>query len=379
MHTTIAVLLPMACAISVKKEMASLKAEILKENTLDAVFTLPIDLFHPGASIPVCCMIFKTGRKHSDPINPKTFFGYYKEDGFKKRKNLGRVEQIDRFSGKSKWLEIEKEWIELYSNRTERVGYSVTHKVSATDEWACEAYMKTDYTVISKNHFVETVNRYFSYLAGIGKLFDTTFVDSTQYVTDYLDFVKKGTNLSSQHIDVSNWEIFEYSDIFDVQKGFYNKKPDHSKKGAIPFLGASERDNGVTEYYSVKDISEASKTGYEVTPSTKSKMFSPKAVCVTNNGSVGNAFYQPIQFTCSHDVNPLYILDGSFNMYSALFVATIIEIDKYRWAYGRKWRPERMGKSQILLPAKHEGTNTIPDWEYMTKYIQSLPYNETIS
>ena len=39
-------------------------------------------------------------------------------------------------------------------------------------------------------------------------------------------------------------------------------------------------------------------------------------------------------------------------MYNALFVATVIEMDKYRWAYGRKWRPERMIKSTIRLPAK---------------------------
>lgn len=61
-------------------------------------------------------------------------------------------------------------------------------------------------------------------------------------------------------------------------------------------------------------------------------------------------------------------------MYSAMFVATVIEMDKYRWDYGRKWRPERMVKSKILLPAKLKDNEYVPDWEYMREYIKSLPY-----
>lgn len=107
-HAKLAVLLPVACAIGTSGEIARLKDEILKENTLDAVFTLPNEIFYPGASASACCMVFKIGTNHSDVSNPDTYFGYYKEDGFKKKKNLGRVEQIDASTGKSKWVEIEK-------------------------------------------------------------------------------------------------------------------------------------------------------------------------------------------------------------------------------------------------------------------------------
>ena len=108
----LAVLLPVACAIGTSGEIARLKREILEENTLDAVFTLPNEIFYPGASASACCMVFKIGIKHTDISNPDTFFGYCKDDGFKKKKNLGRVEQVDSTTGKSRWVEIEKEWIE---------------------------------------------------------------------------------------------------------------------------------------------------------------------------------------------------------------------------------------------------------------------------
>lgn len=374
-QATLAVLLPIACAIGTKGVIKEIKEQMLEENTLDAVFTLPNDIFYPGATVQSCCMVFKIGKKHSDISTPNTFFGYYKDDGFKKKKNIGRIEQMDPISKKSRWVEIEREWINLYRNRKEKPGYSTTHMIEASDEWICEAYMDTDYSVLSNSDFVNTINGYFSYLVSIGKLFDDRFVTDSKYVMDYFEFLltKKETN---KKIDTSNWKEFVYSKIFDVKKGFYNKKPEHTGTGDIPFLGATERCNGVTEYYSIEDIEVASKTGDDNNVGIEEKIFAGNALCVTNNGSVGCAFFQPIEFTCSHDVNPLYILNGTFDMYIAMFVATVIEMDKYRWAYGRKWRPERMVKSTILLPAKIQNDEYVPNWEYMREYIKLLPYKE---
>ena len=172
-HAKLAVLLPVACAIGTSGEIARLKEEILKENTLDAVFTLPNEIFYPGASASACCMVFKIGTKHSDVSNPDTYFGYYKEDGFKKKKNLGRVEQVDANTGKSKWVEIEKEWIELYRNRQSVDGLSATHKVDGDDEWLCEAYMKTDYTKLTAQDFQQTINDYLAYLIKEGRIYES--------------------------------------------------------------------------------------------------------------------------------------------------------------------------------------------------------------
>lgn len=169
----LAVLLPVACAIGTSGEIARLKREILEENTLDAVFTLPSEIFYPGASASACCMVFKIGIKHTDISNPDTFFGYCKDDGFKKKKNLGRVEQVDSTTGKSRWVEIEKEWIELYRNRRSVDGLSATHKVSGDDEWLCEAYMKTDYTKLTERDFQQTINDYLAYLVKEGYVYES--------------------------------------------------------------------------------------------------------------------------------------------------------------------------------------------------------------
>lgn len=160
----LAVLLPVACAIGTAKEIAKMKKDILLDNTLDAVFTLPNEVFYPGASASACCMVFKIGTKHDDISNPNTYFGYYKDDGFRKKKNIGRVEQIDSITGNSLWKEIEKEWLELYRNRQAVDGKSAVKKITGDDEWLCEAHMKTDYTALKDSDFENTIRAYYSYL-----------------------------------------------------------------------------------------------------------------------------------------------------------------------------------------------------------------------
>lgn len=117
------------------------------------------------------------------------------------------------------------------------------------------------------------------------------------------------------------------------------------------------------------------------------RMMSDTAIYpMLQESEVGVSNYQHKPFTCSHDVNPLYLLDGQFNEYTGMFVAAVIMYDRYRWGYGRKWRPERMVKSQLRLPIlrdkngtpildstkKHSESGYSPDWEYMETYIKTL-------
>lgn len=126
-----AVLLPVAAAIGTKAIIQNEKISMLKNNTLEAVFTLPNEIFYPGASASACCMVFTLGEPHikADGTMKETFFGYYKEDGFKKKKNLGRVEQFDN-DGNSKWKAIEEEWLKLFRNHKSVDGLSATAEVS---------------------------------------------------------------------------------------------------------------------------------------------------------------------------------------------------------------------------------------------------------
>lgn len=170
----LAVLLPVSVAIGTSTIIQKGKKAMLKDNRLDAVFTLPSEIFYPGASVNACCMVFTLGLPHKNPdgTTNETFFGFYREDGFKKKKNLGRVEQFNS-NGTSKWKEIEDRWIKYFRNRTVIDGLSATAEVDGYAEWLCEAYMKTDYSSLCQDDFQKTLNNYISYLIKEGKIYES--------------------------------------------------------------------------------------------------------------------------------------------------------------------------------------------------------------
>lgn len=162
----IAVLLPMQAAIGNTGDIKKFKKKMLENYTLDAVFSLPNEMFYPGASAIACCMIFDLSQKH-ERANRDTFFGYFKDDKFIKRKGLGRIEQTDQ-DGNSLWQKTESEWLDLYKNKREVPGLSVMHKVTCDDEWLAEAYMETDYAKLTVSDFERTIRDYYSYLIKSG-------------------------------------------------------------------------------------------------------------------------------------------------------------------------------------------------------------------
>jgi putative restriction enzyme alpha subunit len=165
-----AVLLPMQCAIGNGAVIKEFKKKMLDNYTLDAVFSLPNEMFYPGASATACCMIFDLSQRH-ERTNRDTFFGYFKDDKFIKRKGTGRIEKTDN-NGKSLWVETEEKWLHLYKNRIAEPGLSVTHKVDENDEWLAEAYMETNYNDLSESDFQNSINNYLAYLIKKGDIYE---------------------------------------------------------------------------------------------------------------------------------------------------------------------------------------------------------------
>jgi type I restriction enzyme M protein len=141
-------IIPMSCAISPHPK----REEILKCHTLDAVMSMPTELFYPVGTVP-CIMIFKAHIPH-EQTNKKTWFGYCKDDGFVKTKHKGRVDLNE------KWAGVRDHWVESYRNRDDIPGECVKQHVTHEDEWCAEAYMETDYTTITQEIFEETVKKY---------------------------------------------------------------------------------------------------------------------------------------------------------------------------------------------------------------------------
>lgn len=155
------VVVPMSCAIGTK--FKDVRERLMKKNTLKAVFSMPDDIFYPTGT-NVCVMVWEAHVPHDS--KQETFFGYCKDDGFVKKKKLGRVDAL------GKWKEIEAEWLKLYRNRDIVDGLSARSCVDYKDEWLCEAYMQTDYTRLTQDDFQSTLTDYLAYLIREGNVYE---------------------------------------------------------------------------------------------------------------------------------------------------------------------------------------------------------------
>ena len=134
---------------------------MLENHTLKVVFSLPDDVFYPGAAVNVCVMLFELGVCHNS--NEDTFFGYYKNDGFVKRKNKGRIERDN-------WEKTKQKWLKAFKEKQTIPGFSVLKNVNHNDEWLAEAYMETDYSNLTENDFIQTIRDFIAFKVKSGEV-----------------------------------------------------------------------------------------------------------------------------------------------------------------------------------------------------------------
>jgi len=145
-------IVPLNCVTDQTGKDYDWKKKLLEKHTLDAVFSMPNELFNPSSSTVTAIIILKANVPH--PKDYETYFGYWKDDGFIKVKHLGRVDYF------GKWKQIKADWIYNYRNRNEVKDQSIKRCVTAEDEWCAEAYMETDYTQLKKGDFESEMKKY---------------------------------------------------------------------------------------------------------------------------------------------------------------------------------------------------------------------------
>lgn len=331
---TCVAIIPMQCAISTKGKTLLLKKELLEKHTLEAVFSMPDELFYNSdKSVVTCIMVFTAHKPH--PKDKETFFGYFKNDGFEKRKKLGRIDVHN------KWGEIKEEWLRIYRNRKEIVGKSVMHHVDAKEEWCAEAYMETDYNSLNEYDFINDLCKYSTFLIR----------NSDYYIP------KNYTNIplikASFKLNEHKWKWFNLvPDIFSHFKGKRLTKAD-SIEGDIPLVTAGENNQGVNRFVD-NDMDIYSN-------------------CITID-MFGFSAYRGYEFCCDDNIlvlTPKY----SLSKYVMMFIVTIINQDRYKCAYGRQYRQKTLIKHKIKLPIDSYGN---PDWQFMEDYIKSLPYSANL-
>lgn len=316
----------MSTAVSDDTKVLAVRERILNNHTLEAVLSMPNELFHP-VTVNTCILVFKAHNPHFK--GKKTFFGYFRDDGFIKTKNKGRIDKYNQ------WPEIKQKWLDLYINKESKPGFSIMKEVSINDEWCAEAYMETDYSILNNEIFVNHIHAYTSFLFCTGKLEEAS---------------KKAFHNNQVVLNEHKWEIFLLSDYFEMQTGKHYPKESFSN-GNIRLISAQSANNGVKDWT-------------DLSPKFKTKGITiGKVEC--------NTFFQEERFCISSDVTAL-LSDNIINPYIAMFLVTIINMEKPKWSYGRQIRLNDSKKLRVKLPVNKKGE---PDWEFMEYYIKSLPYS----
>ena len=148
------VIVPMSMAIA----KHPLREVLLKNHRLEAVMSMPDDLFYP-VGVVTCIMVFTAHTPHDSDKYHESWFGYWKNDGFIKDKREGRIPK-----SKQGWEEKMEEWVKAYTNKKEIAGFSVNRKVSVDDEWCAEAYLETDYSNLKDEDFEIEARKYLAFL-----------------------------------------------------------------------------------------------------------------------------------------------------------------------------------------------------------------------
>nr|WP_242007057.1 restriction endonuclease subunit S [Candidatus Nitrotoga sp. AM1P] len=150
-------------------------------------------------------------------------------------------------------------------------------------------------------------------------------------------------------LNTEQWGIFYLNRLFELRKGKGLTKA-NMMPGNVPFIGAIDGNNGLTAFVGQEALHETN------------------TITVNYNGNgVADAFYQPAPFRCSDDVNVLY---PKFTMTAeiALFICTIIRMEKYRFSYGRKWHLERMEHPLLNCQQTKPGNRIGISWKTTSRF-----------
>lgn len=159
-------------------------------------------------------------------------------------------------------------------------------------------------------------------------------------------------------IDTSNWKYFPLTG----KKGLFKIEPCKCSNAGelledgndIEYIGAKKNDNGFMRF--VK---------YEESLITKGNCII--FIC-DGQGSVGYTNYIDHDFIGSTTLSVGY--NDRLNEKTGMFIVTVLDLERYRYSFGRKYKTN-LSKVSIKLPANKQGE---PDWDFMEDYISNLNF-----
>lgn len=130
----------------------------------------------------------------------------------------------------------------------------------------------------------------------------------------------------------------------------------HQVKYGIPYIGATNRNNGVLCFvekddYSCKMIQDGNCIGF----------------IKNGDGSAGYAIYKQTPFISTSDV--IYGYAKWLNLYTGLFFVVAQDLIENKYSHGYKRNAQHLRGDRVMLPVTRDG---VPDFQFMEDYIKEF-------
>jgi hypothetical protein len=183
------------------------------------------------------------------------------------------------------------------------------------------------------------------------------------YAIDY-SRITTGIEKKELPLDISKWKKYRIGDIFNFKRGKgLTKEEIEDNAGLIPCVQSGEKNRGIIGYMNSTFIDDKFHT-YILAP----------FLSLARSGTSGCVNIQNKNSYVGDSAIALKLKQKE-NIYIYLFLETILNLERYRYTYGRKVVIEKYIEQFISLPTDVNGN---PDWIFMENYIKALPYSDKI-
>ena len=190
---------------------------------------------------------------------------------------------------------------------------------------------------------------------------DIELPELPQWLSSYaIDYSKIETKIRKKELAlaVSKWGQFKIGSLFTIENCKCSNASQLSDGDDVFYIGAKKNDNGIMK-----------KAAYDKDLLTKGNCI--VFIC-DGQGSVGYSNYMNVDFIGSTTLSAGY--NNNLNKYTGLFIVTVLDLERPKYSYGRKYR-KYLSETIIKLPVDKDGN---PDWQFMENYIKALPYSDKI-
>ena len=208
--------------------------------------------------------------------------------------------------------------------------------------------LKCDFSSIPDYFLDEGFDRAFWYLDNI---------DQNKYETLYAGALTYKRNMTER-----KWELIRLGNVVD---DIYNGKSYNASElvasdsdDYVAYITRTDQNNGISMYVQNDDYIGKEKSG-----------------AITIGDTTATAFYQTVDFITGPHI--VIIRADWFNVYTALFIISLLNLEKYRYpVFGRAFTKDLIQETMLYLPVDKAGN---PDFKFMEEYIKGCAFSCNIA